>query len=833
MAVDEVGTEARPETPTDLRLLPAALGAEFGAVGGLLLPGRIVVAALVLALAGALLVGRRAAAVLALLLVLAGSLAGAGLRVESRSSSSVHRAAEQGAAGRVDLVLTDDPRATRSSVAGDALRRPGVVVAARLVRFDVAGRGASTRQPVLVLAPADGWSELLPSQHVTASARFATPRGSDVAAVLLVRGPPDEVGPPSRWQTAAGSLRAGLRKASAGLPADARGLLPGLVVGDTSQMPADLTDDARAAGLSHLSAVSGANCAIVLALVLLLVRPTPLGRKGRAALAVSGLFAFVVLARPSPSVLRAAVMGGIALLALALGRPRSAVPALLGASTLLLLADPDLALAAGFLLSVIATGALLLLAPAWAEALEGHLPRRAAQALAIPLAAQVAVTPLVVVLSGTISVAAVPANLLAAPAVPVATVFGVVAACASPISPRLAALAAHVAGWPCEWIAGVAHRFAHVPGGSIAWPRSLVGAGLAVVVVVLLVAAVRRRRSRRLLAAVVCGLVFGALLVPRTLPTWPGPSWRMVVCDIGQGDALLVRGDDSSPPLLVDAGPDPRALRACLDRVGVRKLAAVVLSHLHADHVEGLPGALGHVATPAIYVNPLDEPALEGRRVRSWAARAGVPVTMLNLGQHLAAGAVEADVLGPVRLLHGTESDPNNDSLVLLARAGGLRLLLTGDVEPEGQAELLERGVPRVDVLKLPHHGSAHQDDRFLAASGARVAVASAGLGNVYGHPSPATLATVSRDGMRAMRTDTDGGVALSGSAGDPRVLPEKRSRPTLDAAERPDTQQRGLPVVREAALLRSDSSAAPEQDAGGADAARSAPPPRARPPPG
>ncbi|MDQ1631534.1 MAG: competence protein ComEC, partial [Frankiaceae bacterium] len=504
-------------------------------------------------------------------------------------------------------------------------------------------------------------------------------------------------------------------------------------------------------------------------------------------------------------------------------------------STLLLLADPDLALAAGFLLSVVATGALLLLAPAWAEAFETRLPRWAAQALAIPLAAQVAVTPIVVVLSGTISLAAVPANLLAAPAVPVATVFGVIAACVSPVSPQLASLAAHLAGWPCVWIAGVAHRFARIPGGSIGWPHSIVGAALALVAVVVLVAAIHRRRSRRLLTAVVCGVVVAALLVPRTLPTWPGSDWRMIACDVGQGDALLVRGDNSSPPLLVDAGPDPRAVRTCLDRVGVNKLAAVVLSHLHADHVEGLPGVLGHVAVPAVFVNPLDEPALEGRRVRGWAARVGVPVTTLNLGQRITAGSVEADVLGPVRVLRGTESDPNNDSLVLLARAGGLRLLLTGDVEPEGQAELLARGVPQADVLKLPHHGSAHQDDRFLAASGARVAVASAGRGNVYGHPSPKTLATATRDGMRAMRTDNDGGVALAGGAGDPRVLPEKRSdRPALDATGMVRTQERGTPADRGAARPQPfDVVTAPRLASAVVPAvARSAPLPRARSPP-
>src|SRR6195952_3186113 len=128
--------------------------------------------------------------------------------------------------------------------------------------------------------------------------------------------------------------------------------------------------------------LSGANCAIVLALVLALVRPTRLGRRGRSTVAFLGLIGFVILARPSPSVLRAALMGGIALLALALGRQRAAVPALLGAARLLVLADPDLALDPGFALSVLATGSLLLVAPAWADTFARHLPRCAAELLA-------------------------------------------------------------------------------------------------------------------------------------------------------------------------------------------------------------------------------------------------------------------------------------------------------------------------------------------------------------------------------------------------------------------------------------------------------------------
>jgi competence protein ComEC len=260
-------SETRERAPADLRLLPAAVGAEAGAALGLMLPGRFAVLLIAVALAagfvGLVRAYRRPTAVLtalvALVLVFAGSLAGAAIRVDARQSGPAAEAAARNAPATLEVVLTGDPRRTAGSVQGDALRRESVVINARLERLTLAGRMVSIRQPVLLIAPAQGWSDLLPSQRVRLTGKLAAPRGSDLAAVVLVRGPPESVGPPSRWQRAAGGLRAGLRKACARLPDDARGLLPGLVVGDTTGMSNELTDDARAAGLSHLTAVSGAN----------------------------------------------------------------------------------------------------------------------------------------------------------------------------------------------------------------------------------------------------------------------------------------------------------------------------------------------------------------------------------------------------------------------------------------------------------------------------------------------------------------------------------------------------------------------------------------------
>ena len=223
---------------------------------------------------------------------------------------------------------------------------------------------------MLLIAPAEGWSTLLPGQRATAEGLLAPATRVDLTvAVLRVRGGPHEVGPPPPWQTAAGALRDGLRTAAAVLPAAPAGLLPGLAVGDTRGLPAEVDDDFRAAGLTHLTAVSGSNLAIVAGAVLGLLRLLRADPRLAAALSAGAVVGFVVLARPSPSVLRAAVMGGVALLALALGRRRSAVPALAAAVLGLLIVDPGLAVDPGFALSVLATAALVLVAPGWAAGL--------------------------------------------------------------------------------------------------------------------------------------------------------------------------------------------------------------------------------------------------------------------------------------------------------------------------------------------------------------------------------------------------------------------------------------------------------------------------------
>jgi competence protein ComEC len=652
------------------------------------------------------------------------------------------------------------------------------------------------RTPVTVFAQGrtSAWLALVPSTRVRVHARLAPP------LLLRARGSPQVIAGPSAYQRSAAHLRAGLRRAAAPLPADARALLPGLVVGDTSALSQELQQDFRTTDLTHLTAVSGENLTIVL---VLLIGPagtatlaerrglaTALGLSLRwtAVIGITMTTAFVVVCRPSPSVLRAAVCGLITLLAIGTGRRRSLVPALAAAVIALVLYDPDLARSYGFALSVLATGSLLTLAPRWSLALRARGVRpRAAEALAAAAAAQAVCGPVIVLLSAHLSLVAIPCNLLAEPAVGAATVLGFAALAVAPVSLSGARALAWLAGWPTRWIVTVARHGAALPGAAVGWPGGLRGAGL---LVVFTVAAVRcagwvlplLRRPWLVMACALVLLVGLLRPVPLPLPvaSWPPVGWRFAMCDVGQGDALALAAGPGSA-VVVDTGPDPALADRCLRRLRITAVPLLILTHFHADHVDGLPGVLRARKVGAIETTVLDDPAPQAARVRREAAAAGIPVFRAVAGERRRMGPLEWRVLWPPPSTGQLPDDgPNDASVALLVHAARLTLLLMGDLEPPAQEEVFARepGLPRVDVLKVAHHGSAYQDPALLARLHPRLALISVGAGNPYGHPSARTVAGLRALGAVVLRTDTDGPVAVAGDdpAGLRPVLAEQRA---------------------------------------------------------
>ncbi|WP_320066634.1 ComEC/Rec2 family competence protein [Micromonospora sp. RTGN7] len=700
-------------------------------------------------------------AVAVLLGVVCGASATAA-RLVVRDAPAVRSLVDDRATVDAELVVRDDPRPVRG-VAG----RPATL----LVRADLVAltgpNGTRVVAPVrvLVLATDPGWRGLLPGQRLTAEGRLGAPRGGDLtAAVLTVRGPPTRHGQPTWSQRAAGVLRAGLQRACEPLPDEQGGLLPGLVVGDTSRLPPTVEEDFRATGMTHLNAVSGSNVAIVVGAVLLLARWSRAGPWAAAGLCGLALVGFVILVRPSPSVVRAATMGAIGLAALATGRPRAALPALAAGVAGLVLFDPDLAGDPGFALSVLATAGLLLLAPGWRDGLRRRgVPPGFAEALAVPAAAQLACGPVVAGISGTVSLVAVPANLLVVPAIAPATVLGVAAAVLSPAWPAGAEFVAWLASWPAWWLVTVARHGARLPAGTLPWPGGAPGAMLLAGLTVALLIATRRPLVRRLVAVVAVAAIAGTLPVRLVAGGWPPPGWVVVACAVGQGDALVLPVA-AGRAVVVDAGPDPAAVDGCLRRLGVREIPVLIFSHFHIDHIGGVAGIFRGRRVAAVRTPQWAEPAAGRDLVRSAATAGGAVLAAATAGWAYRDGGLELVALGPPYPLRGTRSDPNNNSLVLRATVAGVRMLLAGDAETEEQRALLDRPPPggiRADVLKVAHHGSAYQDPAFLDAVRPRVALVPVGVGNSYGHPNAAVLARIARGGTRVLRTDTDGDVAV------------------------------------------------------------------------
>jgi competence protein ComEC len=691
----------------------------------------------------------------AVLLGLACGFTATAARTTGRDDPGLRAILQDHPSARVTLVIDGDPRRLRN--AGT------VLVPARMTELAVEDDATARLDVrVLVFARDPTWQELMPSHIVTAQGRLEPPRGGDLtAAVLAARGPPSVVGGPQWTQVAAGELRTGLRVATASLPPQPGALVPALSIGDTGGLDPILEEEFRATGLTHLMAVSGTNITIVVGFVLLLSRWLRTGPWLAVAVAAVALVGFVILARPSPSVLRAAAMGAVGLLALLVGRSRAATSALAAAVVASLLFDPALAVSAGLLLSVIATGALVLLAPRWRDRLRGAgVPSGLAEALAIPAAAQVVCAPVVAGLSGDVSLVALPANLLAAPAVAPVTVLGVAAAALSPFSLDAAGGLAWLASWPARWLVLVAHLGAAVPAGAIRWASGWPGAISLGAVVGGVWLGLRHPAARRLVVAVVLAVILGTLPVRWIAGGWPPPGAVIVACDVGQGDAIVLPDGDGSA-VVVDAGPDPAPVDACLRRLGITTVDAIVLSHLHADHIDGLPGVLAGRAVGAVVVPTFGEPRAASEWVR---ATVPVPVIQVGPGWTFDDGSVSLRVIGPSRSMTGTRSDPNNNSLVLLVHVRGVSILLPGDAEVEEQRALLRDLGPdalRVDVLKVAHHGSSYQDSELLEATDARVALVSAGADNPYGHPNPALLRHLADEGMRILRTDLQGDIAV------------------------------------------------------------------------
>jgi competence protein ComEC len=590
-----------------------------------------------------------------------------------------------------------------------------------------------------------------------------------IALVMLITGTQDErassdlltdlFAAPSVWLA---PVRASFMSATKGLPGLGGELIAGLTIGDTSRVSESLDSAMKTSSLTHLVAVSGANCQIVTAAVFGLLSWCGAPRWLRIAGATSSLFGFVALVTPGPSISRAAVMALAVLAAMALGRLSAGLP-VLGLSVILLLAiRPTWALNYGFALSVLATLGLLTLTEPISKILKKWLAGWLATALAVPVAASLLCQPVLILLSPSLPTYGVLANLMAEPAAGIATLVGCLVCVIAMFSMPLAQVVSWIAWLPAEWIGRVATALSGFPFARLPWISGALGLVLALLLSGAFLVIVSRRRRWFPYATAVLVIGLGASLFMATASAARGvgvvpPDWNIAACDVGQGDAVFLRSTDSagaSHMALIDTGRTPERMRDCVVRLGVTHIDLLVLTHYDLDHVGGTQAVIGMVSRALLGdpENPADQQLISSLKAGGAACERGLA------GMSGRLGVASWSVIWPDGVSPGMQVG-NPGSITMLWHWGDLTAAFLGDLGEAAQDAVLRHHLDlgAVDVLKVAHHGSRDTSQALTNVLHPRIALISVGADNGYGHPTPTALHELEDVGAVIGRTDRNG----------------------------------------------------------------------------
>jgi len=556
----------------------------------------------------------------------------------------------------------------------------------------------------------------------------------------------------------------------AGITKPAAALVLGITDGDTQLLPLETKNQLNLLSLTHLNAVSGTNCTIIVAMILGVLARVPLLRWQKVAIVAASLGAYLLLVGNQPSVLRAVVMAAAMLLGRAAGNRFSAVDVLGVACVSLLLLQPQLATSLGMVLSASATLGVLVLAPLVEQKLRRFLPQLLAMAISVAFAAQIFCLPFLVGIQTAYSPLGLVANLLAEPVVPVITILGVIAACLAVFNLAAAPPLLWLASLPAQFIVAIANSLGS-DASRIHWPTGVIGVataiGLAVGLGVSLARAGRSRWIGYQLTAVSLLVLLPAQYISGPSGDFPGANWFYTACDVGQGDATVLKS--GSAVAVIDVGRDPGPIDACLKRLGVRRIQLLVLTHFDLDHVGGLAGLLAGRKVQGALVTDFVDTRPGAQIAENQLQRRGVPVTHAYLGLTGKLGTFGWLVLSPHK--KGADSIDSNDGSISMLWVGPDATIFTmADLPASGQIRLMrERAMwwresyrAHPVILKLSHHGSADQDPDFLAWVHPVLATISVGVDNGYGHPTQKALDWLAMDANTTLRTDRLGSLAVS-----------------------------------------------------------------------
>ncbi|WP_435300348.1 ComEC/Rec2 family competence protein [Timonella sp. A28] len=618
-------------------------------------------------------------------------------------------------------------------------------------------------------------------------------------------------------------LRTGLTNLVTPLPEHAQGLIPGIAIGDTSKLPENLEQAMRDTSLTHVTAVSGAHFTLIVLLISTLtwkLHPTL-----RASIVSLIAYALITLVHPSPSVLRAAAMCAVMLIAMTQRRRHHALPALCTAVIALLLWDPWNSRNFGFALSVLATAGLACCASPLARLLHRpwgltFMPKTLAYGLAVPLAAQLAVNPVLIFLNPFIPTYAALANFAVAPALLPATLAGLGATLIAPLWHHGALALAYVASAATWWIAQCALFFSQLPWSTIPWPATPLGVALllvfnGIVVVVLVmhhpyrfmhtrqlvwkermrhivhkIVSQQRIRAIHYAAAAMCIILVTASVVfvqrTHTLNTQSqyGNQWIVAACDVGQGDAFVVRTSHGYD--LIDTGSHDSGSVKCLHQLGVQKLETIFISHAHEDHMGNLENILKDIPVDRVVTGPDIESSAGAHKIRTLTTHFQVPLIAGDSEKvNFNSSTTDWKAVWPspeyVQQLHDRAhqgDEVTNDASLIIAYSFMVEgyeepvdILFLGDLEQHGQQALTHHirttAMTGFDIVKVAHHGSASLSSDLIRGLSPTLALIGVGKNNPYGHPTTTALDMYTQSGSAILRTDECGTYAVGIKAGE------------------------------------------------------------------
>ncbi len=581
------------------------------------------------------------------------------------------------------------------------------------------------------------------------------------------------------------------------LPALDATVLEGILWGDRADLPAALRQEFSDTGTVHVLTTAGLHLGIMAALLAGLLQTLPLPRFARMTIVVCAAWAYAALAGLHLPTIRAAAMLTAGIAAHESGRGRTPSAVLASAAFAVGLLQPLAVLSPSFSLSFACVAGIALLSPALerlgmhgALGFEGHVWDLARTSLVV----QIALWPLQALYFNVFTPYSLIANILVVPIIGALMACGAAFVTVALVAPWACTPLANLSWWGVAAVTAIVDRTSSLPAAHVDIPPPshafLILYWIALAAFAL---AVKFRVATRPLVrwSVICALALGVVYCVPGFAAAHDPRLHLDAIDVGQADCLLVRAPGMHAMLVDGGGKLERAGAAgqviaqpigdiiatktvmpFLLRHWVLHLDVIVLTHPHGDHAGGLPVILSRERVGAVYDSAQLYRGQAYHRTLAVMRERGIPWRRAVRGVKFDIGEAHVRVLGPeLPLLAGTASDINNNSVVLRIAFDAVTILMTGDAQSEAEARLLSHGRADLaaDILKVGHHGSAYSSTpAFLAAVHPKIAIISCGVHNVFGHPSPRTLAALHAVGAGIYRTDLDGGISIT--VGDDRI---------------------------------------------------------------